>query len=460
MAPHPTGQVVVRDRKAGRAYALRFRANGERQYLTLGTDAEGWDQRRAEEALKDELAKVRAGVWRPAVTAVPEPARDPTFHEFASEWWESKRDEFAIKTQVDYEWQLSSHLLPFFAKHPLSTITVAEVDRYRTFKVREREARAKVLADWEARLAAETSKARQREIRRERPPKPLSAVSINKTITRLGQILNVAEEYGVIERNPVRVNPRNRKLKAVKPPAVWLDRAEQIEALLQAAAELDTNARPDKRHVPRQALLATLVYAGLRVGELLSLRWRDIDLAAGRLQVAGVVDERRGGRRGKTDASVRQVDILPALRSILATYKMGCENTDPDALVFRRSTGTAYRAEDIRNRTFAGAVRLANEKRVAAGYPPLPEGLTPHKLRHTCCSLLFRLRLRAAAGDEDARACRLDGDAPNLCACDERRGRRAGASPHSSGSRHPRTCPQVIGHHWAPAPRIRISPTT
>jgi hypothetical protein len=47
----------------------------------------------------------------------------------------------------------------------------------------------------------------------------------------------------MIQRNSLRVNPRNRKLKASKPPAVWLDRAEQIESLLAAAGELDLGGR-------------------------------------------------------------------------------------------------------------------------------------------------------------------------------------------------------------------------
>ncbi len=44
------------------------------------------------------------------------------------------------RTVVDYAWRLSSHLLPFFAKHRLSEVTVEQVDRYRQRKVAEREA--------------------------------------------------------------------------------------------------------------------------------------------------------------------------------------------------------------------------------------------------------------------------------------------------------------------------------
>ncbi|WP_249021039.1 site-specific integrase [Conexibacter sp. S30A1] len=382
MPREATGQVVVKDRKGGKVYALRFRANGERQYLTLGTDAEGWNDLRAAEALADELAKVRAGVWRP-VRAEPEhveaQAPDPTFHVFASQWFEAKRRELDESTQTDYGWQLSSHLLPFFAEHRLSEITVAEVDRYRAAKVRESEARAEALRQWRARLDVETDRAKLRELRRQRPPKPLSAASINKTLTRLGQILDQADEYGMIQRNPLRVNPRNRKLRAPKPPAVWLDRAEQIESLLDAAGELDLAARPDRRHVPRRAMLSVLVFGGLRMGELLALRWRDIDLAAGRLYVG----------EAKTDAGVRHVELLPALREALTTYKAGCMNTGPDDLVFATTNRRKFSRDGFRQRVFARAVEVANERREAAGLPPLPEGLSPHKLRHTCCSLLF-----------------------------------------------------------------------
>jgi integrase len=357
MARAATGPVVVRKRQAGRVFALRFSAGGERQYVTLGTEREGWNPARASEELANVLADVRRGSWkRPHPEPAPKPVEDPTFHEFASEWWASKRREVGENTRVDYEWQLVHHLLPFFAQHRLSQITVAEVDRYRRAKVAERR---------------------------------LSAASINKTLTRLGQVLDLADEYGLIQRNPLRVNPRNRKLKAVRPPAVWLDRAEQIEALLAAAAELDRRARPDRRHVPRQAILATLVFAGLRLGELLSLRWRDVDLAAGRLYVAGERDDRARGRHAKTEAGVRHVELLPALRETLAVYKLGCQQTAPDELVFATSRGRRFSRDNVRDRVFARAVEVANEQRTGVDLPPLPEGLTPHRLRHTCCSLLF-----------------------------------------------------------------------
>jgi hypothetical protein len=57
--------------------------------------------------------------------------------------------------------------------------------------------------------------------------------SINKAITLLAQVLEVAVEYELISRNPAK--GRRRRLKADRPAPVWLDSAEQIAALLDQA---------------------------------------------------------------------------------------------------------------------------------------------------------------------------------------------------------------------------------
>src|SRR5271156_2413493 len=112
----------------------------------------------------------------------------------------------------------------------------------------------------------------------------------------LRPILEVAVEYGLIEANPAK--GRRRRLKTQKVIPIWLDRPDHIEALLDAASELDRRAQVKGGHdqkggpVYRRALLATLVFAGLRIGELTALQWRDIDLTDNRITV----------RASKTDA--------------------------------------------------------------------------------------------------------------------------------------------------------------
>jgi integrase len=345
MARKATGQVVEWDTKRGRSFGLRFRAYGQREYVGLGTAAEGWSRQRAEEELQNVLADVRRGTWRAYMPEVVEaPQEEPTFHTFASEWLAAVSPGLADGTVARYTWQLTHHLLPALHALRLSQITVAEVDRYREAKVREGR---------------------------------LSAGEINKTLVRLGQILDVAEERELIGRNPMRVNPRRRKLKASKPRAIWLDRAEQITALLDAAAELDVDARGDRRHVPRRVIVECFVFAGLRIEELCELRWRDVDLAAGRLNVAN----------SKTDAGRRHVQLLAPVREGLATHK--ASGSTPGGHVFATRDGGQPSKNNVRARVFNQAVKRANANLERDGLTPLPEGLTPHKLRHTFASLLM-----------------------------------------------------------------------
>jgi Phage integrase, N-terminal SAM-like domain len=114
--PRPaTGRVVQRE---SGVWALRFRAYGRRQYVTLGTAKDGWTQAKAQTELQNVLADIRRGIWQPAEpVSAPEVNRDPTFHEFASQWFEANQGEWRPKTVRDYEWQLTSHLLPFFKHH-------------------------------------------------------------------------------------------------------------------------------------------------------------------------------------------------------------------------------------------------------------------------------------------------------------------------------------------------------
>jgi hypothetical protein len=82
------GEVLVRERKRGRVYALRFRAYGKRRYLTLGYAREGWTWRRANEELKNTMADVRRRRWVPphgmrCRGKNPKPAEVPFFGPFA-----------------------------------------------------------------------------------------------------------------------------------------------------------------------------------------------------------------------------------------------------------------------------------------------------------------------------------------------------------------------------------------
>src|SRR4051812_35745889 len=138
---------------------------------------------------------------------------------------------------------------------------------------------------------------------------------------------------------------KRRRVRERKPTRSYLDTAAQITALLDAAGAMDAASRADRQHVHRRDLLAVLVFGGLRIGELLALRWRDVDLAAGRLRVG----------EAKTDAGRRDVALRPVLRDILASLKAGAADTRPGALVFPTASGKAQSASHVRNRVLAPA---------------------------------------------------------------------------------------------------------
>jgi integrase len=226
---------------------------------------------------------------------------------------------------------------PYFRSHKLSAISVEEIDRYRVSKVRERE---------------------QKLVER-----PLSNGSINKTIAILGAVLDAAVEYRHIASNPAR--GKRRRLKAAKPRRTWLE-IDEVQALLGAAGE-------------HRALLATMTLAGLRVGEAVSLRWRDVDLARGVLRVS----------ESKTDAGVRTVDLSPDLLDELKAHKAQARSADPDGLVFPTRIGTARNRSNVRRHVLARAIDRANKARKKSGRAPVQEGVTNHTLRRTFASLLY-----------------------------------------------------------------------
>jgi hypothetical protein len=60
----------------------------------------------------------------------------------------------------------------------------------------------------------------------------------------------------------------------------------------------------------------------------------------------------------------------------------------PGDLVFPTNTGGLRDKDNLRNRVLAATITRADELLAHQGHPPLPAGLTPHKLRHTFASIL------------------------------------------------------------------------
>jgi integrase len=367
------GGVLVRERKLSRVYALRFRAYGERQYLTLGHEHEGWDLAKAEVELQNVLADVRRGLWvlpkkkRRGAREWAESGEAQPFGPFAVELTKSRAGQVAEKTTKHERWALG-HLVPFFGDWALSEIDVEGVDEYRAFTVEEAEARAR---------AIERGKPKRNE--HGQILRPLSARSINRTIDHLQWVLSIALEYkrfGVAENA---AEGKRRRLRESRPAPAYIDSAAQIEALLEAAAELDRDPRYELAE--REAIVGTFVLGGPRATELGHMLWRDIDLAGSRIFIGC----------SKTAAGLREIEILPILRDILAVHRAIAYRGDPDALVFPTLTGARRDADSLRTRVLAAVFERADELLGQRGLVPLPKGLTTHKLRHAFASVLIAL---------------------------------------------------------------------
>lgn len=337
--PKATGHVVEVPSTNGVTFAIRFRAYGKRRYLTLGGVADGWTRESAEHELNNVLADVRRGIWQESAPLQPAPSRMPRFDEYAEAFSKMREPELREST-VQRNRHSLAHLKEAFGELQLDAITPRHITDYRATKLRE------------ARLSPD---------------------SINKTLKLLSQILDFAvEDDELLTRNVAK--GKRRRLKVDAPRRTWLESSEQITALIDATASV---GRRGPWPGLDRAALATLVFAGLRIGELLDLQRRDVDLAGGRIRVG----------RAKTDAGLRDVNVLPVLRDELSAY-LAARPMEPETYVFGTRFGTRGNPQNLRNRLLTPAVREANRVLAENGHATMSDRITPHSLRRTFASIL------------------------------------------------------------------------
>jgi integrase len=133
-----------------------------------------------------------------------------------------------------------------------------------------------------------------------------------------------------------------------------------------------------------RAVWATALYAGLRRGELMALRWEDVDLASGVIHVERAYDEKGHVHvEPKSRAGRRTVPIVGALRDELVAHKV---RTDRDSgLVFGSTPQAPLVTSNLWRRAQVAWRRTELE----------PIGL--HEARHTFASLLIAAGVNAKA---------------------------------------------------------------
>jgi integrase len=188
-----------------------------------------------------------------------------------------------------------------------------------------------------------------------------------------------------IDLEQITVNPtKGMRVPAGSGSRTRVAAVKEINGILRA---LDPQDRP---------LWATALYAGLRRGELMGLRWADIDLAAGVIRVEMNYDP--GDKvmvEVKSEAGQgRKIPICAALREELLAHRQRAPGR-PRGLVFARATlgGVCRRA--ARDRPFNDSAVVERAKRAWARAGSAPIGL--HDCRHTFASLM--IAAMAAAGN-------------------------------------------------------------
>jgi integrase len=81
----------------------------------------------------------------------------------------------------------------------------------------------------------------------------------------------------------------------------------------------------------------------------------------------------------------------------VASWPRKSPYSSPSDYVFRSAVGTKLAESNIRRRVLDKAIAGADKTLAKANEAPLPNGLTPHKLRHTFASILLALGVDAGS---------------------------------------------------------------
>ena len=325
-----SGTVYPRKNKAGKVIGYRgsyFAPDGRRRYVSAKTKTE------ARQALRQAMADADRGLVFDADNL--------GLSEYLDHWLsDSVQDTVRATTHERYEQIVRLHLKPALGRLKLKALTPAHV----------------------------------RGLYREKLEAGASQRTVRYVHVTLHKALKQAVADGLIPRNAT---------EAVKPPQIVKEEMhpltqEQTKMLLEAA-------RGDRL----EALYVLAVHTGLRQGELLGLKWEDVDLEAGTLSVRRTLSITKDGpvlAAPKTKGSARSVSLtsggVSALRGHLQRQLGEIDRIGSlwreNGLIFASQTGEFLDRRNVTKGHFKPLLKRAG----------LPE-IRFHDLRHTCATLLL-----------------------------------------------------------------------
>ena len=207
----------------------------------------------------------------------------------------------------------------------------------------------------------------------------------DRTRRKVHDLLSGAFRYA-LERREMAADPMlGIKRPSYAAPSVTALSADQIDAFL-GAAEGD----------PLEALFVLTIFTGMRSGEVLALRWRDLDLAAGVVMVSSTLRDTGAKKKDaldarviaspKTSASARTVQLPKiVVRALTAHRKRAGEPIESSALVFPNERGKPLWRQNLLRRSYYPLLERAGL--VDENGRPL---LSFHDLRHVHGTEMFR----------------------------------------------------------------------
>jgi integrase len=201
---------------------------------------------------------------------------------------------------------------------------------------------------------------------RETALSPWTLVGVWKVLSNL---FNHALARGLISESPLkRVAKADRPIGKTRKQTQALS-ADECAALLKHAS------------AGWHGLIATAIFTGLRVSELLGLRWRDVNFSEAVIHVRHQLSRARtnqppGLKELKTGAGLRDVYLLPELESLLRRRKLASAHSQDEDFVFGTREG-----RPLSQRNAARALAKASERSGVKA--------SMHDLRHTAISRLI-----------------------------------------------------------------------
>lgn len=217
-------------------------------------------------------------------------------------------------------------------------------------------------------------------------PPGLSGRTVLHIHVLLKQIFGLAVRYQIVDRNPV---------DRVDAPKVKNDEMKTANA--DEALEIIDLVEGTQLHIPVQVA----IYAGLRLGEVLALRWSDIDFDGALINVRHTLERAQPGRRPqlkepKTRKGNRVVSAPSLLMEALRRHKAEQEEQrryvsdyqDNDAVVCQRNGAWLHGAAV--SSLFIRYMRKAGKR------------IRFHDLRHSHVTLLIESKVHAKVASERA----------------------------------------------------------